>query len=131
VRFMTIRDVTSLPVRQLRRQFRNEEVHSVLPARAAVNGTESLLIATTSALAIVTAAPGTPRWVTRWAPWDSVHTTDDVSSRGSSNDSWHHLSVQVDRLRFDSALPGRMGLRAMHDFIAVACERRSHLPTRP
>ena len=129
--FKTLRDLTSLPVQQIRRQFRNEEVRSVLPARAAVNGTESLLIATTSALAIVTATTGSPRWVTRWAPWDSVHTGADVRSTGRTDDGSHQMSVQVDRLRFDSTLPGRMGLRAMRDFIGVARERRSRLPLHP
>ena len=90
MRFKTLEDLTSLPVRQIRRQFRNEEVRSVLPARAAVNGTESLLIATTSALAIVAATSGSPRWVTRWAPWDSVHTADDVESTGQPDDGHDH-----------------------------------------
>lgn len=131
MRFKTLRDMTSLPVRQVGRQFRNEEVRSVLPARTAVNGSDSLLIATTSALAIVIKIPGSRRWLTRWAPWDSVQTTKDVESTGEPDVGSHHVSVQVDRLRFDASLPGRMGLRAMRDFLGVARERRSRLPARP
>jgi hypothetical protein len=133
MRFRTLKDLSSLPVAQIRRQFRNEEVRSVLPARAAINGTESLLIATTTALAIVSAAsgPGGTGWVTRWAPWDSVHSGEAIESTGQSDDSSHYLSVMVDRIRFDSLLPGKMGLKAMRDFIEVARERRSRLPAHP
>lgn len=127
MRFRTLKDLSSLPTERIRRQFRNEEVRSVLPARAAINGTESLLVATTTALAIVTATPGpeSDRWVTRWAPWDVVHPDDEVETSGQAEDGPHHLTVQVDRLRFDSALQGQTGLRAMRDFIAAASERRS------
>jgi hypothetical protein len=133
MRFKTLKDLTSLPLAQIRRQFRNEEVRSVLPARAAINGTEALLVATTTALAIVTAASGPRggRWVTRWAPWDCVRPADIIESTGRSHDSAHYVSVMVDRLRFDSSLPGKMGLRAMRDFVEVARERRSRLPAHP
>jgi hypothetical protein len=132
VRFRTLKDLTSLPVERIRSQFRNEEVRSVLPARAVINGTESLLVATTTALAIVTAAPSPERgrWVTRWAPWDVVH-PDDVETSGQAEDGPHHLTVQVDRLRFESALSGTVGLRVMRDFIAAASERRSRILANP
>jgi hypothetical protein len=79
------------------------------------------------------AVPGQSRggWVTRWAPWDVVDPDDAVESNGRSDDGSHHLSVQVDRLRFESTLPGKAGLKAMQDFIAFAQERRSRLPVRP
>jgi hypothetical protein len=133
VRFRTLKDLTSLPIERIRPQFRNEEVRSVLPARAAINGTESLLVATTTALAIVTAAPApeSGRWVTRWAPWDVVHPDDDVETTGQAEDGPHHLTVQVDRLRFESVLSGKAGLRIMRDFIASASERRSRILANP
>jgi hypothetical protein len=133
MRFRTLKDLTSLPVERIRGQFRNEEVRCVLPARAAVNATEALLVATTTALAIVVAAPGQPcgRSVTRWAPWDVVRADEAVESTSGAGDGSHHLSVRVDRLRFDSTLSGKAGLKAMRDFIGFAHERRSRLAVRP
>jgi hypothetical protein len=104
-------------------------VRSVLPARVEGGATDSLLVATTSALAIVTGDPGSrsARWMTRWAPWDVVHLEDDADALGAPVPERYDLAVVVDRLRFHSHLQGEAGLRAMRDFIAASRERRSSL----
>jgi hypothetical protein len=129
MRFRSLRDHTTLPVEDVRRQFRNEEVRSVLPVRSAAGCIDSLLVATTSALAIVSAGPsqGDGRWLTRWAPWDVVRVVEDVEAVATEGEVRHGVDVQVDRLRFESNLPGEMGLRAMRDFVAASKERRSSL----
>jgi hypothetical protein len=129
MRFLTLKDETVLPVERIRRQFRYEEVRSVLPARLADGTTDSLLVATTSALAIITGAPGSDRrrWMTRWAPWDAVHLDDHIETRREARHDIHHLTVSVDRLRFESYLRGEIGLRAMRDFVDAAQARQSEL----
>jgi hypothetical protein len=127
MRFLTLKDQTVLPVERIRRQFRNEEVRSVLPARLEDGTTDSLLVATTSALAIITGAPGSRRrhWMTRWAPWDAVRLDDRIETRREAGHVVYHIGVGVDRLRFESYLPGDTGLRAMKDFLAASRARQS------
>jgi hypothetical protein len=129
MRFLTLKDQTVLPVERIRRQFRNEEVRSVLPARLGDGTTDSLLVATTSALAIITGAPDSRRrrWMTRWAPWDAVQLGDHIDTRRGRGQDVHHLAIGVDRLRFESTLPGEIGLRAMRDFVDAAQARQSEL----
>lgn len=129
MRFRSLRDHTTIPVEDVRRQFRNEEVRSVLPVRSAAGCIDCLLVATTTALAIVSAGPsqGDGRWLTRWAPWDVVHVIEDVDEVVTDGEARHGVDVQVDRLRFESNVPGEMGLRAMQDFVAAWRERRSSL----
>lgn len=127
MRFLTLKDQTVLPVERIRRQFRNEEVRSVLPARLENGTSDSLLVATTSALAIISGEPGSRRrrWMTRWAPWDAVHLGDRIETQRGSGQDVHRLAVSVDRLRFESYLPGEIGLRAMRDFVAASRARQS------
>lgn len=129
MRFLTLKDQTVLPVESIRHQFRNEEVRSVLPARLADGTTESLLVATTSALAIITGAPDSRRrrWMTRWAPWDAVRIGDRIETRREQGRDVHHLAVGVDRLRFESYLRDEVGRRAMGDFVDAARARQSEL----
>ena len=128
MRFLTLKDQTVLPVERIRHQFRNEEVRSVLPARLAGGTSDTLLVATTSALAIVTGVPGSPRrWLTRWAPWDAVHFGGRIETRHQRGHDVHHLAVRVDRLRFESYLPGRIGLRAMRDFVDASRARQTEV----
>lgn len=133
MRFRSLKDLTSMPVEGIRHQFRNEEVRSVVPARLAATTTESLLVATTTALAIVTADPRarSKRWMTRWAPWDVVRLGGDIRSLGRPNGVEYTLDVRIDRLHFVSMGPGETGLRALRDFAAAARDRRSQLPARP
>ncbi|CAN5799007.1 hypothetical protein BH23CHL8_BH23CHL8_31160 [soil metagenome] len=126
MRFLTLKDQTVLPVERIRRQFRNEEVRSVLPARLEDGTTDSLLVATTPALAIISGEPGSRRrrWMTRWAPWDAVRLGDRIETQHAPGHDVHHLEVGVDRLRFESYLPGDIGLRAMQDFVEASRARQ-------
>lgn len=125
MRFLTLKDQTVLPVERIRGQFRNEEVRSVLPARLEDGTTDSLLVATTSALAIVSGEPGSRRrWMTRWAPWDVVRVGARIETQHAPGHDVHHLEVRVDRLRFESYLPGEIGLRAMRDFVDASRARQ-------
>jgi hypothetical protein len=129
MRFLTLRDQTVLPVERIRDQFRNEEVRSVLPARLEDGTADSLLVATTSALAIITGTADSRRggWMTRWAPWDAVRLADRIETRHEAGRDVHHLAVVVDRLRFESYLRDEIGFRAMRDFVEAARARQAEL----
>jgi hypothetical protein len=124
LRFLQLVGLTALPLGRIRRLFRHEDVRSVLPVRAARGHRESLLVATPSGLAIVSAVPGdrSGAWRTRWAPWDAVHLG------GGAADP---TAVWVDRVRFDASLPGGAGRRARRDFVLAARERRASLGAPP
>jgi hypothetical protein len=117
VRFLQLVGLTALPLGRIRRLFRDDDVRSVLPVRTATGRGDSLLVATPSGLAIVSAAPGrrTNAWLTRWAPWDVVHLAEEATD---------HVAVWVGRVRFEAHLAGGVGQRALRDFIAAARERR-------
>src|SRR5262245_27032176 len=96
VRFLQLVGLTALPLGRIRRLFRNDDVRSVLPVHTARGHRESLLVATPTGLAIVTAigGDGTGAWRTRWAPWEAVRFSDGTAER---------FTVWVDRTRFEAS----------------------------
>lgn len=123
VRFADVEGLTTLPVEQLGDWFRNEEVVTVLPVRAEGSPRDTLLVATTTKLAILTGEPsGTGGWMSRWAPWDAVGLTNAGAT--SADDDTQVLTVQVDRVRFRAELQGEPGRRGLRDFVVAvqACQ---------
>ena len=123
MRLGELRGLTSLPIPAVHEQFRNEEVLTVLPAHEAATARETLFVATLPHLAILTALQ-TPlgRWVTRWAPWDSVAVSEPAVFAGQED--VHRLDVFVAGQRFLVALPGEVGRKARRDFVVAV--RMSH-----
>ena len=111
VQFRQLKGLTGLPLEQVRHQFRNENVRTVLPVTADDTGRETLLVATTYALAIVTGETGSQgeRWMTRWAPWDVVRPNDEIEPITGTPDDAYRLLVHVDRLTFEARLAGEAG----------------------
>jgi hypothetical protein len=121
VQFEQLQGLTGLPVTRLRRRFRNEEVRAALPARIETGTTESLLVATTQALAIVTTDPrrADGRWMTRWVPWDEVRLSDGTDPWTVVLDDTYELFVHVGTLVFVSSLAGDAGRKALRDFVVA------------
>ena len=123
MRFGDLPGLTSLPVDHVRHRFRNEEVLTVLPARATA-GRDSLLVATPFKVAVVTGeAPAGEHWMTHWAPWDTVRIDDDEAT----DDGMYGLTLSVGRLTFHARLSGLEGQRALRDFVVAVESRRSAL----
>lgn len=122
MRFEQIRGLTSLPVDRVRRRFRNEEVLAVVPASVGDDLADSLLIATASALVVVTADPRRPdgRWMTAWHPWDAVQLSDGSEPWMLSADDEYQLFIRVGSLSFESLLRGDAGRRVLRDFVVAA-----------
>jgi hypothetical protein len=118
VRFLQLVGLTALPLGRIRRLFRHEDVRSVLPVRTVRGHRESLLVATPTGLAIVSAAGGnrTGAWRTRWAPWDSVRFADGAADR---------FTIWVDRVRFEASIVDAARRRALREFVVAALERRT------
>jgi hypothetical protein len=119
VRFGELRGLTSLPIRALREQFRYEEVLTVLPVQDGVTGRETLLVATRTMLALLTALR-VPRghWMTRWAPWDTVAIADPAAPPGQDDDVFR-LTVLVGGQMFHAQLRGEPGRKALRDFVVA------------
>jgi hypothetical protein len=118
VRFGDLEGLTSLPIEQVRDRFRNEEVLTVLPVRAAGSSRDGLLVATTTMLAILTGdVRPTREWMTRWAPWDGVRFADMGAT--VEGEDMFFLTIVVDRLRFHAELHGESGRRALRDFVVA------------
>jgi hypothetical protein len=113
MRFKQLAGWTGLPIDTIRSAFHGEDVRTVLPVHAEQNGAETVLVATSAALAIVTGEDGPrgSRWLTRWAPWDVVHISGSVEAG---------LTVYVGRFTFVASLPGEQGQRALRDFLRAA-----------
>lgn len=113
MRFKQLAGLTSLPIETIRSAFSGEDVRTVLPANDERDGTDTVLVATGSALAMVTgeAGPRGNRWLTRWAPWGVVR----ISAHSAS-----HLTVRVGPLTYVASLPGEEGRRALGDFLRAA-----------
>ena len=121
MRFGDLEGLSALTIEQLHHRFRNEEVLTVLPVRAAGSALDSLLVATSTMLAILTAEaePG-GGWTTRWAPWDVVRFAD--MGAAAMVEDLFFLTIVVHRTRFHAELRGESGRRALRDFV-VAVER--------
>jgi hypothetical protein len=121
LRFGDLEGLSALTIEQLHHRFRNEEVLTVLPVRAAGSALDSLLVATSTMLAILTAEaePG-GGWTTRWAPWDVVRFAD--MGAAAMVEDLFFLTIVVHRTRFHAELRGESGRRALRDFV-VAVER--------
>lgn len=121
MRFGDLEGLSALTIEQLRHRFRNEEVLTVLPVRATGSPLDSLLVATTTMLAIVTSEAGlTGGWMVRWAPWDTVRFAD--MGAATTVEDLFFLTIVVHRARFHAELRGETGRRALRDFV-VAVER--------
>jgi hypothetical protein len=103
VQFMQLRGLTSLPIEPIGAQFHSEDVRAVLPARLVARTTEALLVATTSALAIVvpSKAPAT-RWKVHWAPLETVRLSDGTDPWTEAFDGEYQLFIDIGRVRFES-----------------------------
>ena len=122
MRFGDLVGHTSLPIEFVRHRFRNEHVVTVLPVRGNVARQESLLVATSLNLAVVTADADSRsgHWMTRWAPWQSVTLVDDGEVAPATKDGQYSLTVHVGRLTFHARLSGIAGRRAVRDFVVAA-----------
>ena len=128
MRFKQLQGLTGLPIDQLRRQYRDADVRTVLPATAAedrVGARDSVLVATTDALAVVSRERGSSRSraSTLWAPWDVVRVSDEEEPMTGPASDEHRLVVHVGRLRFETCLPGEPGRQALQDFVRAAPAR--------
>jgi hypothetical protein len=116
-------------VSRLVEQFRNEDVLTVLPVRGGGSTLESLLVATQTALAVLTTSPGPPgRWMTRWAAWDSVTMSQPPVPSGQPTDMVR-LDIHVGGQAFHAWLQGETGRRAIRDFV-VAARSPHRMPSR-
>lgn len=113
MRFEQLASLTSLPVEAVRRAFLGEDVRTVLPVCDESDGIDTVLVATSSALAMVTGEQGPlgSRWLTRWAPWSVVRISSPSASR---------LTVRVGPLTYVADLTGEEGRRALDDFLHAA-----------
>jgi hypothetical protein len=113
MRFKQLAGLTSLPIETIRNAFSGEDVRTVLPVNDERDGTDTVLVATDSALAMVTGEQGPrgSRWLTRWAPWGVVR----IKSSSAS-----HLEVRVGPLTYVASLPGEEGHKAVGDFLRSA-----------
>jgi hypothetical protein len=127
VQFMQLRGLTSLPIEQIGRQFRSEDVRAVLPARLLARTTEALLVATTSSLAIVmpSRAPSM-LWKTHWAPLEHVRLSDGTDPWTEWFDDEYELFVDVGRVRFESRFAGETGRKVLRDFVAAVWAGPAH-----
>jgi hypothetical protein len=124
VQFLQLRGLTSLPIEPIDRQFRSEDVRAVLPAHLIARSTEALLVATTSALAIVVPARAPAmRWKVHWAPLDDIRLSDGTDPWTETFDDQYQLFVDVGRVRFESCLAGDTGRRVLRDFVAAVWTR--------
>lgn len=128
MRFKDLKGLTGLPIDRIRDQFRNEDVMTVLPAVSDSERYESLLVATPSALAIVTGEVGVhgERWMTRWAPWDVVHLHDaggaDIADDPDAE--LEALTVVVGGAELQTEAEDEVARRGLHDFVAATLTRR-------
>lgn len=127
MRFRQLQGRTSLPIAAIRRSFRNEDVRTVLLVTSGAGQRESLLVATTSALAIVTGStePDGSQPMTRWAPWEVVIVSEGSSAHAppEPEDAPFRLSIAVGGLTFFAEASGEEGRRALRDFVVAAQER--------
>jgi hypothetical protein len=124
VQFMQLRGLTSLPIEPIGAQFHSEDVRAVLPARLVARTTEALLVATTSALAIVvpSKAPAT-RWKVHWAPLETVRLSDGTDPWTEAFDGEYQLFIDIGRVRFESHLTGETGRKVLRDFVSAVWTR--------
>ncbi len=126
MRFGDLEGLTSLPIDQVRDRFRNEEVLTVLPVHDEVGSRDSLLVATTTMVAILTGEPDPSRgWMTRWAAWDAVRFADMGAAAGRDDEFF--LTIVIDRVRFHAELHGETGRRGLRDFVVAAQASRAAL----
>jgi hypothetical protein len=127
VQFTQLRGLTNLPVDTIGRQFQSENVRAVLPARLVARTTEALLVATTSALAIVVPARASAvPWKVHWASLENVALSDGSDPWTRDLDGEYQLFVDIGRVRFESHLSGETGRRVLRDFVAAIWTRPVH-----
>ena len=115
MRFEDLHGLTALPVDHVERRFRNEEIITVLPARAA-GGQPSVLVATPPKAAVVIGGTlGSEHWMTYWAPWESVRILGDHETENGV----YGLTLLIGRLTFDARMRGSDGQRALRDFVVA------------
>lgn len=122
MRFKQLQGLTGLPIDQLRRQFRDADVRTVLPATETEDSgaRDSVLVATAGALAVVSREGSSrrSRASTLWAPWDVVRVGNEDDPMTAPDG--HRLVVYVGGLRFEARLPGELGRQALQDFVRAA-----------
>ena len=126
MRFGDLEGLTSLPIKRIRRRFRNEDILTVLPVSGAAQR-DSVLVATSPTLAVLTSDAGAKSglWMTQWAPWDAVSfSEDDDADDGLDDDNVYRLTIHVGRLTFVAQLAGPRGQRALRDFVVAAQTQR-------
>ena len=129
MRFGDLAGLTSLPIERVRHRFRHEEVLTVLPVTGEVTSRGSLLVATASKLAILTADadPASPQWMTHWAPWETVRLADEGALAAAIEEDTYGLTVHVGGLTFHAWLWGPVGQRALRDFVVATQARQTAL----
>lgn len=126
--FGDLEGLSAFTIEHLSHRFRNEEVLTVLPVRAAGSPLDSLLVATATMLAILTSeAEPTSGWTTRWAPWDAVRFAD--MGAAAMVEDLFFLTIVVHRARFHAELHGETGRRALRDFVVAVEHCRGALAT--
>jgi hypothetical protein len=115
MRFRNLEGLIDLPIDAIKHRFRHEQVLTVLPVHGAFAGRGSLLVATPTELAIVTAdTRRRDHWMTTLAPWEVVRVGEVESEVGI-----HHLAVHVGNLVFHAELWGPKGEKALRDFVVA------------
>jgi hypothetical protein len=120
LRIEDLRGLTVLPVEHVERRFRNEEVITVLPARAG-GGQPSVIVATPQKAAVLIGEMlESEHWMTYWAPWESVRIIGDQAT----DDGIFGLTLAIGRLTFDARMRGHDGQRALRDFVVAVRSRQ-------
>lgn len=134
MRFEDLEGLTNLSIEGVRQEFRDEDVITVLPVSEDVSGSDSLLIATPSKLAVLTGDRGAAsgHGMTYWAPWDAVRLADESEPVPvPDEEGTYRLAVHVGDLAFHARMSGPAGHRALADFMVALRARREALALSP
>jgi hypothetical protein len=133
MRFGDLAGLTSLPIERVKHRFRHEDVLTVLPVSGEDAGHDSLLVATSPKLAILTTVehPESKQWMTQWASWDTVGLAVEGVLAAATEEETYGLTVDVGGLTFHARLWGPDGQRALRDFVVAAQARQAALASAP
>jgi len=133
MRFGDLAGLTSLPIERVKHRFRHEDVLTVLPVSGEIAGRDSLLVATSPRLAILTTVehPESHQWMTQWASWDTVGLAVEGALAAATEEETYGLTVDVGGLTFHARLWGPEGQRALRDFVVAAQARQAALAPSP
>ena len=116
MRFRNLIGLIDLPIDAVEHRFRNEQVLTVLPVHGAMAGSDALLVATSTELAVLITDNRQPdRWTTYRVPWELVGLGALESEAGI-----HRIAIGVDSAVLSAELWGPEGEQALRDFVIAA-----------